>query len=254
MTARGAPETIPLFTGALPADNPFAAADAPARSLNRARLVALPGVEGVAALLGHSASELLSKAAVTALARDAAGPLALDPAAGDLLRAFDGAFASAATRPAALAVAEEVGRRLGALLLTLWRGDAANRAARPEWDDAHWAYWANVKQVVVGGGLWAQGGLLTIKDGEFSGNVASDRGGAVSVDQVSEATITDSSFTGNGAPLGGGLSARSVERLEVSDALFDGDTASLKGGGLHLTQVNAARIPALGHQKGHRLA
>lgn len=97
----------------------------------------------------------------------------------------------------------------------------------------------------LGGGLWAQGGLLTIKDGEFSGNVASDRGGAVFVDQVSEATITDSSFTGNGAPLGGGLSARSVERLEVSEALFDGDTASLKGGGLHLTQVNAARLCGL---------
>ena len=155
MTARSAAETIPIFTGRLPAANPFAAAAAPTRSLNRARLVELPGVNGVAALLGHSASELLSKAVVTALVRDAAGPLALDPAAGDLLHAFDGSFAVAATRPAALAVAEEVGRRLGALLLTLWRGDAANRAVRPEWDEAHWAYWANIERVVVGGGLLA---------------------------------------------------------------------------------------------------
>ena len=146
---------IPIVTGRLPADNPFAAADAPARSLNRARLVEVPGVGGVAPWLGRSAAELLSKAAVTALVRDAAGSLALDPNSDDLLRAFDGALADAATRPAALAVAEEVGRRLGALLLTLWRGDAANRAARPEWNDAHWAYWAGVKRVVVGGGLLA---------------------------------------------------------------------------------------------------
>jgi len=146
---------IPLFTGAVAADNPFCAANAPARSLNRARLVALPGVAGVAPWLGRSASELLSKRAVTALVRDAAGPLALDPGASDLLRAFDAAFDEPATRPVALAVAEEVGRRLGALLLMLWRGDAANRAARPEWDEAHWTYWAKVERVVIGGGLLA---------------------------------------------------------------------------------------------------
>jgi hypothetical protein len=139
----------------LPADNPFAAADAPARSLNRARLVELPGVAGVGDLLGHSASELLSAAAVAALVRAVAGDLALDPAAPDVLRAFDATFDDPPTRPAALAVADAVGRRLGALLLMLWRGDAANRAARPEWDDAHWAYWAGVERVVAGGGLLA---------------------------------------------------------------------------------------------------
>ncbi len=155
MTARSAGSTIPLFTGCLPADNPFAAADATARSLNRARLVELPGVAGVAFWLGRSASELLSKAAIAALVRDAVGLPLPDADADHLLRAFDGSFADPATRPAALAVAGEVGRRLGALLLMLWRGDAANRAARPEWDDAHWAYWRNVRRVVVGGGLLA---------------------------------------------------------------------------------------------------
>ncbi len=154
-TARDVVETIPIFTGCLPADNPFAIAAAPARSLNRARLVELPGVVGAADLLGHSASELLSKAAVTRLVRDAAGRLALDPDADNLLHAFDGSFTEPTTRPAALAVAGEVGRRLGMLLLMLWRGDAANRAARPEWGEAHWAYWGRVRRVVVGGGLLA---------------------------------------------------------------------------------------------------
>ena len=152
MTASAA-EVTPLFTGSLPADNPFASADAPARSLNRARLVELPGVAGVDGLLGCSASELLSAEAVTSLVRAAADRLALDPASPDLLRAFDASFDDPKSGPAALAVAEEVGRRLGALLLTLWRGDAANRAVRPEWDEAHWAYWANIERVVVGGGL-----------------------------------------------------------------------------------------------------
>ena len=155
VAARAVVRTIPIFTGGLAADNPFAAADAAARSLNRARLVELPGVAGVADLLGRSASELLSAAAVTGLVRAAADRLALDPDAPALLRAFDGCFDDPATRPAALAVAGEVGRRLGALLLMLWQGDAANRAARPEWNAAHWAYWAAVQRVVAGGGLMA---------------------------------------------------------------------------------------------------
>ncbi|HQF70218.1 MAG TPA: hypothetical protein PLH39_02935 [Promineifilum sp.] len=151
-------DAIPLYTGPRAGDSaahPFFTADAAARSLNRARLVELPGVTGAAELLGRSASELLSAAAVTALVRAAADRLALDPDDPALLRAFDAAFDAPPTRPAALAVAEAVGRRLGALLLMLWRGDAANRAARPEWDEAHWAFWRAVERVVVGGGLLA---------------------------------------------------------------------------------------------------
>lgn len=155
MAASDAAEAIPIFTGCLPPDNPFAAADAPARSLNRARLVELPGVAGVDALLGRSASDLLSAAGVTSLVRATADRLALDPDAPDVLRALDATFDDPQTRPAALAVAEAVGRRLGAVLLMLWRGDAANRAARPEWSEAHWATWRAMRRVVVGGGLVA---------------------------------------------------------------------------------------------------
>ena len=155
MTASGPAGAIPIFTGGLPVDNPFATAAAPARSLNRARLVELPGVAGVDDLLGRSASELLSTAAVVALVRAAAGDMALDPTAPNLLRAFDATFDDPRTRSAALAVADEVGRRLGVLLLMLWRGDPANRAARPEWNEPHWAAWRAMRRVVVGGGLVA---------------------------------------------------------------------------------------------------
>lgn len=154
VAAEGAAATIPIFTGRLPASNPFAGAGAAARSLNRARLMALPDIAGTQ-WIGRSASEMLSAAAVTALVRAAAGPLRLDPDAPDLWHDLDSRFDHPATRPAALAVATEAGRRLGALLLALWRGDVANHVSRPEWSDAHWRYWRAVRRVVVGGGLLA---------------------------------------------------------------------------------------------------
>ena len=56
-------------------------------------------------------------------------------------------------RAAAEGIAEGYGRRLGALLAMLRRGDPASRAARPEWDDSYWEYWARVSRVYLGGGL-----------------------------------------------------------------------------------------------------
>ncbi len=43
--------------------------------------------------------------------------------------------------------------RLAYLLATLKRGDAVNRAARPEWDDSYWEFWSGIKHVILGGGL-----------------------------------------------------------------------------------------------------
>ena len=143
---------IPLYTGLDAADataNPFFAGDSVVRSLNRARLVAAQGVPPE--WYGRTAGELLSARALADLAREAAGALHLDPDAPDLLRALDQRFDS----PPALAIAREAGRRLGAFLLMLHRGDAISRAARPDWGDAHWAFWATVERVVVGGGLFA---------------------------------------------------------------------------------------------------
>jgi hypothetical protein len=131
--------------------NPFASGDAPTRSLNRVWLMELPGVPVEEGLLGRRAGDVLSAEAVRKLIR--AAPLPALPPTPDLLRQFDACFDDAHTRRTALAVADVVGRRLGALLLMLQRGDPANRAARPEWNDTHWAYWAAVERVVIGGGL-----------------------------------------------------------------------------------------------------
>jgi hypothetical protein len=50
------------------------------------------------------------------------------------------------------ALADERGAYLAYHIATLHRGDEASRAARPEWDETHWAYRASIRQVVLGGG------------------------------------------------------------------------------------------------------
>ncbi len=45
------------------------------------------------------------------------------------------------------------GDRLGLLLLALRLGEPENRAARADWDAAHWEYWAKVEDIILVGGL-----------------------------------------------------------------------------------------------------
>ncbi len=60
--------------------------------------------------------------------------------------------------PSALKIADEMGRALGCLLLIVKLGEAANRAARDQWDDSYWTHWSSIQHVILGGGLMA--GLL----------------------------------------------------------------------------------------------
>ncbi len=59
----------------------------------------------------------------------------------------------ARARAAAETIARRLGRNLGYILLTLHRGDAANRAARDEWGEPEWTHWAAIRQVWLGGGV-----------------------------------------------------------------------------------------------------
>jgi hypothetical protein len=138
-----------------PIANPFLHADSTIRSLNRARIMALDGVPGAFDLLGKTGYDLLSAASLHRQISAAAARLQLNPAASDLIRRFDACFDQSATRRLACAMARRYGFRLGCLLLMLKRGEPANRAARPEWSDAHWTFWQAVQRVVVGGGLLA---------------------------------------------------------------------------------------------------
>ena len=128
-------------------------------SLNRVWIMDLPDVALEEDIRGRRAGEWLSAGALAALVRQQAAALGLVAADraddGDLLWALDGCLGAEdpAVRAAARAIAGRFGRRLGALVLTLKRGDAANRAARVEWDDSYWAHWAGIRQIWLGGGV-----------------------------------------------------------------------------------------------------
>ena len=124
-------------------------------SLNRVCIAALPGVELPVGIAGQTGYGLLSTAALLGRIRARAAALGLPPDAPDLLHRFDACFMSPKTRAISEKIAREYGRSLGYLLLTLKRGDPANRAARQEWDGRHWAFWAGINTVWVGGGLVA---------------------------------------------------------------------------------------------------
>lgn len=148
----------------------------PSASLNRVRIVDLPGLPLEDAVRGKRCDDLLSNRALVAYAREHSSVLGLDlevfaPEALSLTRgsarlrvrvpeAVSDALTSPepAARLAAEAIASRLGCNLGWLLITLLRGDSVNRSARPDWSDADWERWARMRHVWLGGGL-ASGAL-----------------------------------------------------------------------------------------------
>lgn len=129
-------------------------------SLNQAVIARLPGLPP--AIAGTRAVEWLSTPGIARrmAARGLRGGLppltagsgtAAGPAAPLYPRRLDDLVADA--RPDALALADELGVALAALVATLVLGPADARVARPEWPAAHWARWARVRHVLLGGGL-----------------------------------------------------------------------------------------------------
>lgn len=130
----------------------------PAASLNRVMIVDLPGLDVDAGLVGRTALDLLSAPAlVEALLTDAdalgldaterSNPGALPPLLDRCLASSDPQVRAAAER-----IARRFGRRLGYIILALRRGDAANRAARPDCDASYWDHWSRVGRIWLGGG------------------------------------------------------------------------------------------------------
>jgi hypothetical protein len=154
----GARETDPGAQPDLSADgNPFLGGDAMVRSLNRARVTALPAEASAAdrELVGLTGYRLLGAAPFRDMVVRDAGAHREDPGGQDPLTALDEWFGDERSRPRAVKLAEEYGRRLGTLLWSLHRGDPADRAARTEWSDRHWDFWQALPAVLIGGGLVA---------------------------------------------------------------------------------------------------
>jgi|GEM_PF-3162244 len=86
--------------------------------------------------------------------------------------------------------------------------------------------------VAGGGGLYTEGGPVTITGSIFEHNSATEEGGGLRMDNLSDVTITDSIFRNNHAEVGGGIenSATRVtfERLLITNNYAEGD-----GGGIY---------------------
>lgn len=50
-------------------------------------------------------------------------------------------------------IVSEFGNRLGMIFLTLKSENDENKKARKDWNDLHWQYWKNIKNVILVGGL-----------------------------------------------------------------------------------------------------
>lgn len=152
-------------------------------SLNRVRIVDLPGLPLDDEVRGRTAYDLLSSAAVIryALASAAlanAEALGVPQVVGQttppppfwLTRVVSDSLDSPDERARAAArdIARRLGRNLACVLLTLHRGDRINREARPDWAADDWERWAAIRQVWLGGGL--MNGLL----GQFMAQAARD--------------------------------------------------------------------------------
>lgn len=124
-------------------------------SLNRVRVVNLPGPQFPHHLRGLSGFDLLSSASLLAMINARAAELRLQADMPNLLQAFDSCFSapSMVVRTAAEEIAQAYGRRLAILLLTLKRADPANRRARPSWGSQHWKFWQDITTIHIGGGL-----------------------------------------------------------------------------------------------------
>ncbi len=129
----------------------------PAASLNRLRIIDLPGIDPQ--VKGKTGYDLVSAHALSALIRENADLLKLPSAQTksdrELPILLDGCFDSddPQVRDTAQTVKKQFARNLYYLLLTLKRGDEINRQARTDWDESYWNHWRDVQHIWLGGGL-----------------------------------------------------------------------------------------------------
>ncbi len=128
----------------------------PSASLNRLRIVDVPGIKIDPQVRGKTGYDLLSLRACAQLVHVYAADLGLNDAhASEPVRFLDQGLQSddMRIRRAAEKVGMQLGRHLGYLLAVLKRGDPVNRRARADWDTSYWKQWAAISDVFLGGGI-----------------------------------------------------------------------------------------------------
>jgi CSLREA domain-containing protein len=81
-----------------------------------------------------------------------------------------------------------------------------------------------------GGGVWKEGGQLTVTGSHFHGNTARESGGGVYA-RYSNASFSDCTISGNTAKNGGGLYTKDGA-LTIAGCTISGNTAHVIGGGI----------------------
>ena len=204
-------------------------------SMNQVRLVDLPGIKIPLAWQNKTGYQLLGSSALEEQIRRKTAVLHLNPQSPNLIRELDACFESddEMVRETAVTIAKEYGRKLAYHQLVLKRGDAVNRVVRPEWQDVHWAYWAQIEQVWLGGGLMA-GNL-----GEFA---AAEAQAFIWQHGFPDYSVTVSPFAAN-LPLIG--AARTASADAQSMLLFDFGQTSIKRGIAHYKAGALVKLEAL---------
>jgi predicted outer membrane repeat protein len=88
--------------------------------------------------------------------------------------------------------------------------------------------------VAGGGAMYTDGGPLTILRTTFDGNSATEEGGALSIHNLGDVEITDSTITNNRAVDGGGVE-NSAEEVTFLRVTVSNNRASGAGGGIYNT-------------------
>ena len=84
-----------------------------------------------------------------------------------------------------------------------------------------------------GGGMYTEGGPVEIYGGEFSGNIATEEGGGISLDNFGAARIERTLIQGNKAGADGGGIENSGMRVTFDRIRVKGNSATIDGGGIY---------------------
>ena len=96
-----------------------------------------------------------------------------------------------------------------------------------------------------GGGVYADGGTLTLADSTVDGNFADAPGGGLWVDNGASATVTGSLFTTNSGTPGGAIEFSGIDapaNLTLVNNTLKGNTSGSIGGGVGVRSVGIATI------------
>ncbi|MDZ5622522.1 right-handed parallel beta-helix repeat-containing protein [Nocardioides sp. HM23] len=95
--------------------------------------------------------------------------------------------------------------------------------------------------VAGGGGLHTDGGLVTVRGSTFDGNDATDEGGGLSLHNLGDIEIVDTTITNNHAFDGGGLE-NSAHEVTFRRVTISGNRAAEAGGGIYNTSSGEFHI------------